>query len=317
MTAYLVKRLLLIIPTLILITLIVFLLVQLIPGEVVELMLADIEYQTGQTALDEIRAQLGLDVPIHIQYVRWIGDVLRGDLGKSLWTGIPLTEQIKPRIPVSAELGILSLLVSLIIALPLGVYSAIRQDTIGDYVARSFAILFIALPAFWVGTLIMVFPSIWWGWMPNPRYISFIDNPAGNLGQFMIPAAILGMYLSGTTMRMTRTMMLEVLRQDYIRTAWSKGLKERVVIMRHALKNASIPVVTMIGLTAPFLIGGTVVMEQIFALPGLGQYLLESLQRRDYVAISGINLIIAVVVLVANLLVDLTYAFLDPRIRYR
>jgi peptide/nickel transport system permease protein len=253
---------------------------------------------------------------MHIQYVHWLGDVFRGDLGNSLWTKVPVIDEVSTRLPVSTELGLLALIIGQIIALPIGVYSAIRQDSAGDYVGRSLAIMCIAVPSFWLGTMIMVFPAIWWGWTPPMKYIPLFDDPVGNIGQFILPSIILGMVLSGTTMRMTRTMMLEVLRQDYIRTAWAKGLSERTVVMRHALKNALIPVVTIVGMQLPLLIGGSVVLEQIFCLPGIGQYLLKVINQRDYPVISGINLIMAVFVLIMNLLVDLTYAYLDPRIHY-
>ena len=322
MRAYIIRRLLLTIPTMLIVTILVFLTVRLIPGDVIDLMLqghaskmaSGTEYEL--TAAD-LRHELGLDEPIHIQYVRWMGRVLQGDLGRSLWTNIPVTDEIKRRLPVSAELGILGIVTALIIALPIGIYSAIRQDTGGDYLARSFAIACIALPSFWLGTMVMVFPSVWWQWSPAMQYVSLVENPLANLGQFMIPAFILGMALSGTTMRMTRTMMLEVLRQDYIRTAWSKGLTERVVIMRHALKNALIPVTTIVGMNLPVVIGGAVVLEQIFNLPGVGRLALDVINDRDYTVLSGINLFMATFVLGINLVVDITYAFLDPRVHYK
>jgi len=203
------------------------------------------------------------------------------------------------------------------VALPIGIWSAIRQDTWGDYAGRTFAILAISLPGFWLATMVIVYPSIWWGWSPSMEYIPFTKDPMGNFIQFIIPAVILGLVFSGGTMRMIRTMMLEVLRQDYIRTAWSKGLNERTVIMRHALKNALIPVVTIVGAQLPILVGGAVVEEQIFALPGVGRYLIDAINRRDYPIISGVNLIIATVILFSNLLIDLIYAWLDPRIQYQ
>jgi peptide/nickel transport system permease protein len=320
MRAYLIRRLLLIIPTLLLVTIVVFFTIRLIPGSVVEQMLW--ENMGGAKdivdALEGIKHKLGLDVPIHIQYLRWMGNIiLHGDLGKSLWTSTPVSDEIVDRLPVSFELGLLGIAIALLIALPVGMYSAIRQDTIGDYIARSFAIICIAVPSFWLGTLVMVYPSIWWNWTPPMDYVPFLENPIANLGMFIIPATILGMALSGLTMRMTRTMMLEVLRQDYIRTAWSKGLRERVVIMRHTLKNALIPVVTLIGLQLPVVIGGSVVIEQIFLLPGIGRLLVEAIGSRNYTILSGINLFMATFVLLANLLVDLTYAYFDPRIRYK
>jgi peptide/nickel transport system permease protein len=208
-------------------------------------------------------------------------------------------------------------IIALLISIPIGVYSAIRQDTWGDYLGRTIAILAISLPSFWIATIIIVFPAIYFNWSPEMEYIPFFENPVRNLIQFIVPAAIMGMVMSGTTMRMTRTMMLEVLRQDYIRTAWSKGLKERTVIIRHALKNALIPIVTIMGMMLPILIGGSVIMEQVFSLPGIGRWTIEAIGQRDYPVISGINLVIATVILAANLMVDLTYSWIDPRIRYR
>jgi peptide/nickel transport system permease protein len=265
---------------------------------------------------ESVRHSLGLDVPIQVQYGRWLLGTVQGDLGKSLWTGRAVTDEILGRLPISFELGLFAIITSLLIAIPIGVYSAMRQDTWGDYVGRSIAILAISLPSFWLGTIVIVYPSIWWNWSPPMEYIPFVSDPAGNLLQFIIPGAIMGMVMSGTTMRMTRTMMLEVLRQDYIRTAWSKGLSEWIIVFRHALKNALIPVVTIVGVTLPVLIGGSVILEQIFALPGIGRLLIEAVNRRDYPVISGINLFLASFVLIINLAVDVIYAYLDPRVRY-
>ena len=196
-----------------------------------------------------------------------------------------------------------------------GTYSAIRQDTIGDYIARSFGILALSIPGFWLGTMVVVFPSIWWGWSPPLELIRFTEDPLGNLEQYLVPALVLGMIMSGIIMRMTRTMMLEVLRQDYIRTAWSKGLKERMMIIRHALPNALIPVVTAIGLMIPWVIGGSVITETIFGLPGLGHLLLRAISDRDYPIVSGITMFMAGIMVLANLVIDLTYGLLDPRAR--
>jgi peptide/nickel transport system permease protein len=316
MRRFLIRRLLLIIPTLLLVTIIVFLLIRLIPGSIIDLMATQ---SIGDSALNVqlVKEKLGLDVPVYTQYARWIGGVFQGDLGKSLWTNRPVTQILAERLPVSLELGIMAIIIGLVIALPIGIYSAIRQDTAGDYIGRSFAILCIALPSFWLGTIVVVLPSVWWGWSPSLNYVSFTQKPLENLELFIIPAVIMGMTMSGTTMRMTRTMMLEVLRQDYIRTAWSKGLGERTVVIRHAMKNALIPVVTIIGLQLPVLIGGSVVLEQIFALPGIGRLLIESISKRDYTIVSGINLYMAAFVLIINLVVDMTYAYLDPRVHYR
>jgi peptide/nickel transport system permease protein len=267
---------------------------------------------------DLIRHEMGLDRPVYEQYGKWVWDILsKGDLGKSLWNNQQVGHEIFQRLPVSVELGAMAIVVALVIAIPIGIYSGIRQDTGGDYIARSIGILFICLPSFWIGTMVFVFPSIWWGWVPSIELIPFTKDPAGNLAMFILPAVILGMATSGTTMRMTRTMMLETLRQDYIRTAWAKGLRERVVVLRHALKNSLIPVVTLIGINIPVLVGGSVIIENIFNLPGMGRLLLDAISQRDYPVVSGVNVVVAAFVLLTNLVVDLTYGWLDPRIHYR
>ena len=256
-------------------------------------------------------------MPVYVQYGRWMGDILRhGTLGNSLMGAWSVEEKILGRLPVTLELGVMSIVIGLVIALPVGIYSAIRQDTAVDYAGRSIAILGLATPNFWLALMVIIYPSIWWGWSPPMRLITFSEDPLGNLGMFLIPSLILGTYLAATTMRMTRTMMLEVLRQDYIRTAWSKGLKERVVVVRHAVKNAFIPIVTTIGLQVPILVGGSVIIENIFNLPGLGRLLLDALNDRDYPVVSGINLFFGTAVIGINLMIDLLYAFLDPRVRY-
>ena len=314
---YIIRRLLLLIPNLFIVASLVFLLVRLIPGDVIDAMVSEVGPGTSG-AMDRaaIERRLGLDVPIHVQYGRWIGQILQGNLGTSLRGDEPVVEQILPRLPVTFELGVFAVVIGLLISLPIGIYSAIRQDTAADYGARSLAIIFISVPSFWTATIVIVFPAIWWAWTPPLELIPFAEDPLGNLRMFLLPAALLGTALSGTTMRMTRTMALEVLRQDYIRTAWSKGLKEGVVVMRHALKNALIPVVTIVGYQLPILIGGSVIIEQIFGLPGIGRLLLSALSLREYHLVSAINLMTAAAVMVINLGIDLTYAYLDPRVRY-
>jgi peptide/nickel transport system permease protein len=318
MRAYVIRRLLLIIPTLFLVTIIVFLSVRFVPGNVIDMMVGEMQIPGSQEeAAAQLRQRLGLDKPIYEQYAIWVSGAIHGDLGRSLWTDRPIAKEILNKLPISLELGILAILIASIISLPIGIYSAIRQDTGGDYVGRSIAIIFISVPSFWIATLIFVYPAVWWRWSPLMEYVPITQNVVKNLYQFIIPSVILGMVMSGTSMRMTRTMMLEVLRQDYIRTAWSKGLNERAVVIRHALKNALIPVVTILGLQVPVLIGGSVIIEQIFVFPGIGRYLVEAIGRRDYPVISGINLVMATFVLVVNLVVDLAYAYLDPRVQYR
>ena len=311
---YIARRLLTLVPTLVFASLIVFLTVRLIPGDAIDQMLAQNDISSGDDRA-RIEAALGLDRPMWEQYFRWFGAVLRGDLGNSLWTNTPVSEQVFDRLPITFELGILALFVSISVAIPIGIYSAVKQDTAGDYIARSFSIIMLSVPGFWLATLVMVFPSVWWRWTPDLDYTPFLIDPIRNLSQMLPPAILLGLSMSAVTMRMTRTMMLEVLRQDYIRTARAKGLRESVVIFRHALRNSLIPVVTLIGLQAPLLIGGAVIMEQIFGVPGMGQLLLEAVSQRDYPVISGVFLVVGISVLFINLAVDVSYGFLDPRVR--
>ena len=317
MRAYIIRRLLLIIPTLFILSIIVFLSVRFIPGDVIGVMALRVEGQAGKIDREALEHILGLDVPVYVQYGRWLGDIfLHGTLGESLMGGYTIEERILDRLPVTIELGVMAIVIGLVIALPIGIYSAIRQDTAADYAGRSVAIIGLATPNFWLGIMVMIYPAIWWGWAPPMEMVPFTEDPLGNLGIFIIPSLILGTAASAGTMRMTRTMMLEVLRQDYIRTAWSKGLKERVVIMRHAVKNALIPVVTLVGMQLPLLVGGSVIMENIFNLPGLGRLFLTALQDRDYPVVSGINLVFATMVVGINLMIDLIYPYLDPRVRY-
>ena len=317
MRVYIIRRLLLVIPTLFLLSILIFLTVRFIPGDVIDAMSAELLSFGIEIDRETLERRLGLDVPIWVQYGRWIGEILRhGSLGTSLWRDWTVEEEILSRLPVTIELGLLAILIGLVIALPVGVYSAIRQDTAADYLGRSVAIIGLATPNFWLAIMVLIYPTIWWGWTPPLEYIPFTEDPLGNLGGFFIPSLILGTASAAATMRMMRTMTLEVLRQDYIRTAWSKGLKEQVVIVRHALKNALIPVVTLIGLQLPILIGGAVIMENLFALPGLGRLMLDALQSRDYPVVQGTNLFFATAVVLLNLLIDLIYPYLDPRVRY-
>jgi peptide/nickel transport system permease protein len=318
MQAYLARRLLALVPALFFASLIVFVIVRLVPGNIIDMMLAQNDVGADKLSCDQLVATLGLDRPMWLQYFSWIGGILlHGDFGKSLWQNTPVRELLAARLPVTFELGLMALIVALLTAIPIGIYSAIRQDTAGDYLTRSFSILMLAVPSFWMGTMVMVFPSIWWGWSPEVKFVPFTENPVQNLKQMILPALILGTALSAITMRLTRTMMLEVLRQDYIRTAWAKGLSEPLVVIRHALRNALIPVVTLIGLQAPILIGGAVIVEQIFVIPGMGLLLLDAISQRDYPIITGVALIIGLSVMLINLAVDLSYGLLDPKVRYR
>ena len=317
MLTYLIRRLLALIPTLLFASMIVFSIVRLVPGDVIDLMLIENDFSsTGMETRNQLEQALGLDKPIYVQYWYWLGNIVwHGDLGNSLWQDTSVMDDISARLPVTIELGILSLLVALLIAIPIGIYSAVRQETVIDYIGRSFSILALAVPSFWLGTMVVILPAMWWGWTPPNNIVPFFEQPWENLKTFITPALILGASLSAVTMRMTRSMMLEVLRQDYVRTAWAKGLRERTVVLRHAVKNAMIPVVTLIGLLVPFLFGGTVIIEQIFQLPGIGQLLFDAVSQRDYPIIAGSRLIIGVMVILVNLAVDLCYGYLDPKVR--
>jgi peptide/nickel transport system permease protein len=301
------------IPTLFLVTVGVFSMVRLLPGDIATLMVSEQGYASD---IEGIRHLLGLDKPIIVQYADYMGHVFRGDLGTSLWTKRQVLQELMLRVPVSVELGAMAITISLCLALPIGIISAIRQDTWADYIGRIVAIGGLSIPGFWIATMILVLPSAYLGWAPPLKFVPFFDNPRENLGLFIIPAAIMGLSMSASVMRMSRAMLLEVLRQDYIRTAWAKGLRERAVIVRHALKNALIPVVTILGMQLSLMLGGTVIMESIFNLPGMGRFLIDAISWRDYPVVQGINLVIATAIVVINLLVDVTYGYLDPRIRY-
>jgi peptide/nickel transport system permease protein len=309
---YILKRLLVALPSLLIATMIVFTLPRLIPGDVVQLMLEEKAYAKD---IDELRAKLGLDRPIYIQYVEWMGRVVRGDLGESLWTRRPVVEELGRRVPVTLALGIMATIFAVIIAVPVGVISAARQDTMKDYAARSLAVLGLSVPGFWLATLVIVLPAIWWGWRPATGFTELSASPTQWLVQFILPAVILGIASSAAVMRLTRGMLLEVLRQDYVRTAWAKGLAERVVVMKHSLKNAVIPVLTVLGIQIAQILGGTVIIESIFGFPGMGRFLFEAIVQRDYPVIQGVNLVVVSVIVAINLVVDALYATLDPRIR--
>jgi len=343
MATYVVRRMLLVIPTLLLVTMFVFLLVRLVPGNVVEIMVQEmVVRQGGGGTLEvgsvarvdraELERRLGLDVPLHVQYGRWIGvlrtpdyltgeleysGIFQGNLGTSIRSGDSMTEEIVRRIPVTFELGLLAVLTANIIAIPVGIYSAIRQDTWLDYLGRSFAILSLATPAFWLATIMIVYGGRYLDWSPAVEYVPFSVDPVENLKIVIIPAVLVGTAMSGGVMRFLRTITLEMLRQDYIRTAWSKGLRERVVVVRHALRNALIPLITIFAPQVGILIGGSVIMEQIFCLPGMGRYLLKMVLNREYWLVSGANLIFAIFTMFMILLTDISYAYLDPRIRYK
>ena len=302
-------------PSLLIVSLIVFSIVRILPGDVVMQLIAEAG-DVSPERLTEVRHELGLDEPFFSQYVTWLGNVLKFDFGTSLWTGNPVRDEIGRRIPVSMQVSLLATFFGAIIAIPIGVMSAIRQDKPIDYIGRLISIGGLSVPDFWLATIVIVLPAIWWRATPPLGYAHFMDDPVKNLQQMWLPATVLGLRLSASVMRITRSQMLEVLRQDYIRTAWSKGLAERSVIYRHAMKNALIPVVTVLGTQVSRLMGGTLIIEVMFSLPGVGRFLYEAINHRDYPSIQAGVMFLATVMVIMNLIVDLMYGWFDPRIRY-
>jgi peptide/nickel transport system permease protein len=319
MQGYVAKRVLLFIPTVLLVTMLVFALMRLIPGDPAFVRLAGSEGITSftQEQLAKEQARLGTDRPIHVQYGDWVWDMLRLDFGVSMYHDTPIWEDLKQGFPVTLELTFLALLLAITAAVPLGVISAMYQDRWIDYLARVLAIAGVALPTFWTALLLIYFLILLFGWFPPLGYENLWDAPGTNLQQLIFPAIALGFYDMALVARVTRSSMLEVLRDDYIRTARSKGLQERVVITRHALKNAFLPVLTISGWQFGRLLAGTVIIETIFLVPGMGRLLLDSIFHRDYTMTQAIVMVVAVVVLLLNLFIDLLYGWLDPRIRYQ
>lgn len=316
MTTYVIRRLALMIPTLVGVSLLVFFAIRLIPGDIVEAMSAE-QGNTSVEAMEAIRESLGLNEPAHEQYVKWVAGALRGDFGHSHFArSEPAADRIAATLPVTLELGFLAIVIAIVIGAPIGILSATKQDSLADYGARIYSITMLSVPNFWAATLVITFGAIWFGWFPPLAYQSPFTDPIGNLQQFLVPAFILSTSTSGSLMRMMRSSLLEVLRQDYIRTARAKGLSPGAVVRRHALKNSMIPVITLLGTSIGPLLGGSVVIEAIFGLPGLGRLTFESIRIRDYVQVQANVVLLAAMYMLVNLLVDLTYGWLDPRIRY-
>jgi peptide/nickel transport system permease protein len=316
MYKYVLRRLLMAVPVLVLSSLIVFGLMRVMPGDALTSLMAESGY-VGDKELKKLRKDLGLDLPYYQQYLAWVWQMVSLNPGDSIFTNEPIPVALKKAIPVTLELATLAMILGLVIAVPVGVISATRQDTASDYVGRVVAVSGLSLPDFWLGTLVITFAAIWFHWIPPIGYVSLWESPWRNLQQFLLPAAVLGFRLSAATMRMTRSTVLEVLREDYVRTAWAKGLEGRIVVYKHALKNALIPVVTIVGGQLGVLLAGTVVVETIFALPGMGRLTVEAILYRDYPVVQTNVMLVAGTLVTLNLLVDMTYAWLDPRIRYR
>ena len=317
MRTYLAKRLLLILPTLLGVAAVVFVIMRVIPGDVTLLILGG--DQTGRIdpqQLAAMRHQLGLDQPIAVQFGTWLWGVLRFDFGTSLWTGQPVLQEVLLRLPLSLEVAILATVVSVVLAVPLGMLAAVRQDSWVDYVIRVVSIGGLAIPSFWVGILVILFLVIYFGWGPPLEFTPPWVDPWANFQQLVWPVLTVGYRYAAVTTRMTRSTVLEVLREDYIRTAWAKGLGERVVVIRHAMKNAMLPVITLVGTEFAFLIGGLVVTESVFTLNGVGRFVVDAVAHRDYPVVQALVFLIAFCFVIVNLLIDLTYAWFDPRIRY-
>jgi len=317
-TRYIAKRFLLMIPTLLGVAVLVFVLLRVLPGDVVEMRFASGQNQfVDQKMLDAERAKLGLDKPIWHQFRDYLTGLLRLDLGRSMWTGSPITEEIKLRFALSLQLALMATLVATVLAIPLGILAALRQDTWVDYAVRVFSIAGLAMPSFWLGIVLILGLLVVFKWLPPMVYTPFWVDPWQNLAQLVWPAVAVGYRYSAVATRMTRSAMLEVLREDYIRTARAKGLWTKLILTRHALKNALLPVLTVIALEFAFLLGGLVVTEQVFNLNGLGLLFVQAIAHRDYTLTQALVLLVATAFIVVNFVVDLAFAWIDPRIRYR
>ncbi len=314
MYQFILRRILLAIPTLLVVTFVVFSMIRLDPESVVAARLGE-GYDPNSQAADNVRAEYGLDQPFYLEYIRYLGDLMTGDWGRSAISFKPVLEEMGPKIAVTLELSLLAVVFSVIIGVPIGVYSAMRQDRWPDYVLRGIAIFGLSVPGFLIASVLLALTAYYLDWIPPINYTGITEDPWSNFQQMVLPAFILSLATAAQVMRYSRTMMLDVLRQDYIRTAWAKGLRERVVIFRHALKNALLPVVTVLGLSMALLVGGTVIFEGIFNLPGLGSWLVFSVIQRDFAPVQGATLFFALAVVLINLVVDISYTVLDPRAR--
>lgn len=313
MTAYVVRRLVLLLPVLWGVGTFVFILLRLLPGDAVTTLLADSQ-NAGD--IEQLRASLGLDRPIAEQYIEWLGKAATFNFGDSLLSRRPVLDELRHAAPISAELALIATVVTIVVAIPGGILAAATQDSIWDYGARIISVLFLATPNFWLGTMALVLPAYWFGWIPPLKYVPFQEDPWGNLQQFLLPGVILGLSSAAVALRMMRSQMLEVLRQDYIRTGRAKGLPGSRVLRRHAVPNALMPLVALFGNEFARLLGGTVIIETIFGLPGIGRLTVEAITKRDYPQVEANVLFFAVIFVVINLLVDMTYALIDPRVRY-
>lgn len=314
MAKYTVKRCLLLIPTLLLVCIIVFALLRVVPTSAVDYMVYQLRTAGVEVTPEQVEVMLGMDKPAVIQFFDWFFGIFRGDLGESLFQAESVWSIIKRCMPVTLELGILTLIFSNLISIPLGVWCAARQDSISDYIIRIISVLLLSLPVFWIATMVLVYPAQWWGYAPPMTYVSFFENPAENLRMFLVPSLVGAFTQAGMQLRTVRTMTLETMRQDYIRTCWAKGAGEKRILFTHALRNAMIPIITMIGGAVAGLIGGSVILETMFNMPGIGAQVVAALEKRDYPLVQGCVLVFSIFVMVVNLLVDLAYKWIDPRV---
>jgi len=316
MHTYVIRRILEYLPVLLLVSIFTFAILRLIPGDALVTMMGEAQGM-DEADMAQARAEMGLDRPLVVQYLSWIGNGLRGDWGESFWLHKPVTAAIKDTLPVSVQLGLMAFVITAVVAVPIGILSAVKRDTVADYAGRLFAISFLSVPSFFIAILTIVYLAKWFQWIPPRGYISPLDDPLGNLQQMIFPAIILGLTFSASTMRLVRTTMLEVLREDYIRTARAKGLVERGVIWRHALRNALIPVITYWAVSISVLITGSVLIEVVFGLNGMGRLTVDAINQRDWPVVQTTILFIVVIVLSVNLVLDMAYGVLDPRIKLK
>jgi len=314
MGKYITKRVLLLIPTLLIVCIIVFTLMRMIPGSAVDMIVYRLGQAGQQVSVADVEAKLGMDKPAAWQFFTWFTGILRGDFGTSLFQNESVLTMIGRQLQATLELALLTLILTNIISIPLGLYCAARQDSISDYTIRSISIILMALPVFWIATLVLIYPALWWQYAPPAKYVSFFSDPIQNLKMFFIPSLLGALSQTGHQLRTVRTVTLETMRQDYIRTAWSKGVSEGHIMFRHAFRNAMIPVITVIGSSIPGLIGGSVILENMFNIPGIGAQLVTSLDNRDYPVVQGCVLIFAIIVMIINLVVDISYKWIDPRV---
>lgn len=314
MGKYIIKRVLLLIPTLLVVTIVTFALMRLMPGSAVDLILN--KYQAMGFTVDrqDVVVQLGMDKPAIQQYFIWLGDLLRGDMGDSLFQNQSVASLIAEKLPITLELALFTMIIINVISIPAGVITAARQDSIGDYVVRVISIILMAMPLFWIGTLVLIYPAKWWGYAPTITYVSIFKNFAENMKMFLVPSILGALVQVGMQMRMVRTSVLDVMRQDYVRTAWSKGITEHDVLYGHALRNSLIPVITIIGGSVAGLVGGSVILENLFNIPGLGSCMVTALNNYDYPLVQGCVVVLAAIVMVVNLIVDVAYKWCDPRV---